>query len=243
MPFSSYPALLYWPSLLDRDRLLTWELGAKAISGGKALSQIAPAARVDGGGLWMATLTDVQASTADQVRAWLALAARLDGGATPVVLTKRDVRLAPWPTVGGVAVTSNETTHDDDSLFSDDSGYAGGVISASLVNAASLRATTLTVSLAVGSALRGGEHFSIEHETFSHRIYRVAAVTVNGSGQSVLTIRPPLREDVTAGTRLEFDNPKCVMQLANPDEMDLALDMRFQGKASPRFIESFPPFS
>lgn len=239
MAWDFYPSILHWPVLLDRDRRLLWSLGASNLSGGRTISGAEPKARVDGGGLWMATLGDVQVSTVAQVRAWRALAAALDGGATPIVLTYRDVRFAPWP---GSVTEQYEATHSDDAAFSDGTSYVSDRIDASVHTAADLRATTLRVTMTIGAALQGGEYFSIEHDTFSHRLYQIAAVS-ESSGYTELTIRPPLREAVTAGTRIEFDNPKCVMQLATPDAMDLPLDMRFHGQASPKFIESFPPWA
>src|SRR5262245_29232037 len=76
-----------------------------------------------------------------------------------------------------------------------------------------ISAVMAAATIAIGSALRGGEHFSIQHDTFSHRLYRIGKVTLDGLGNSVVTIRPPLREATAAGTRLELDYPKCIMKL------------------------------
>jgi hypothetical protein len=238
MAWEFYPSILHWPPLLDRDRRLVWALAAGTASGGRTISGAEPKARLDGGGVWIAGMGDVQVSSADQVRCWEALSAVLDGGATPVVMTCRRERFTPWP---GSVTDPYEATHSDDAPFSDGSVYVSDVVLASVYEAAALRATTLKIAIAAGAALRGGEYFSIEHETFSHRMYKIGGV-VEGSGYTELTIRPPLREAVAAGTRVEFDNPKCVMQLATPDAMDLPLDMRFHGQASPKFVESFPPW-
>jgi hypothetical protein len=56
-------------------------------------------------------------------------------------------------------------------------------------------------------------------------------------------IRPPLREATAAAVRAEFDYPKCVMKLAKPDAMDLALERRIFGAPSVQFVEDFPPFN
>lgn len=242
MAMTLFPDIISWPSLLNRDRMWKWELAGTTVGGGRTLTGAMPLARIDGGGLWMCEMGDVQVSSANQVRAWRALAARLDGGATPVVMECRDTRFAPWPLVGGVQLTSNETTNDDNSPLDDDTPYEGDVIEATLVNAVALRATTATIRFSAGGPLVGGEYFSIQHDTFSHRIYRVASVVVSGTDNTV-KFRPPLREAVTAGTRVEFDTPKCVMKLATPDAMDLALELRFHGKANVRLVEEFPPFN
>ncbi len=233
-----YPSILEWPEMLMRDKRLTWALSGQSASGGRTLSGAVPRVRLDGGGLWMATLADVQVSTPDQVRVYRALEARLDGGATPVVLSRRDVLFYPAPLDAfGSRVTSySDAPHDDGGYFDDGTGFYTPTVSATAA-AAALRATTLTVTITVGSALKGGEVFSIEHDTFSHRMYTVAKV--DGSD---ITIRPPLREAIVAGTRLEFDYPKCVMQLAGTSEMDLPLELRTYGQTTVKFIESFPPW-
>lgn len=321
-----YPNILYWPRTLNRDRMWTWELGARTISGGRSLSGLMPTARLDGGGMWMATLGDVQVSSEDHVRTWRAIAARLDNGSTPIVLEVRDERISPWP---GSSTDQLEATNSDDSTCSDDTVYVSDLICAELKTAAALRATSLVLILENAAALRGGEYFSIQHDTFSHRLYRVGKVTkidtrdhavkqvtvtiaspgvftaaahglvakqqvflrssgalptglspdtlyyvlstdltantfkvsaaeegtaINTSGTqsgthrlvtggfATVTIRPPLREATVAGTRVEFDYPKCVMRLAAPDAMDLPLERRIHGRGNVKLVEDFPPF-
>lgn len=239
MALATAPFLLTWPRALMRDRMWQWELVARTIGGGKTLGGAMPLARLDGGGLWSCSMQDVQVSTPDQIRAWRALSALLDNGATPVILEARDERAAPWPTTGSSGVTS---TNDDGSTPSDGTLYTSDVISATLAADAALRATTLQITIEDAAALAGGEFFSILHDTYSHRLYRIGSVEQSGTSATV-TIRPPLREATLAGATLDFDHPKCVMQLATPDAMDLMLNRRMFGQSSPRFIERLPPFS
>lgn len=239
MAASFLPFLLSWPRTLMRDRMWQWELAARTVSGGKTLGGAIPIARIDGGGLWTCTLTDVQVSTADQVRVWRALSAALDAGATPLALEARDELGAPWPTAGSTALTA---LNDDGSGPDDGSDYVNSVIDARTVAAAALRATTLTINVDNAAALKGGEFFSIEHETQSHRLYRISAVRQIGNAATI-QFRPPLREAIETGTRIEFDRPKCVMMLAAPDAMDLALTRRFHGQATVKFVERLGPFT
>jgi hypothetical protein len=178
-----YPFIVYWPRTLNRDRTWEWELISKTISGGKSLSGLSQVGRLDGGGMWQATLGDLQVSTPDQVRTFRALAARLDGGATPIALEVRDEAFAPWPST---SVDQSEATNSDDSTPSDDTVYVSDVIAAEIKTAASLRATSLALILENAAALKGGEYFSIQHDTFSHRLYRVANVTkIDGNDHAV----------------------------------------------------------
>lgn len=239
-----YPTLIEWPAILMRDRQLSWSLSARNVSGGRAISGATPMARMDGGGLWGCKLQDIQVSTATQLRCWGALQAALDGGATPVVVANRMLITAPWPTVSGALVTEPYAATCDDTATCDDGAtFDEPVIAATLAAAAALRATTLTIEITIGAALQGGEYFSIEHDTYSHRLYQVATAVANDDGTTTITVRPPLREATAIDTRLDFDNPKCVMQLATPDEMELALQRRLYGDGNVRFIESFPPWA
>lgn len=238
-----YPHIFYWPRILNLDRMWSWEIAGGTRSGGRALSGLMPSMRLDGGGYWTAALSDVRVNQTAQVLCWRALTARLDGGAAPFVMEMREPRFPPWPTVSGEVVTEQyQSTNSDGSSCSDGTGYVSDAILASLVEAAPLRSTTIKVAIASGAPLQGGEHLSIQHDTFSHRLYRVGRVTVDGDGNSLVGIRPPLREATAAGTRVEFDYPKCIMKLATQNAMDLPLELRFFGKASPKLVEDFPPF-
>jgi hypothetical protein len=325
-----YPSIIYWPRMLNRDRMWRWALGGRTVSPGRAFSGLEPLVRFDGGGRWAAMLGDVQLSSEDQVRAWRAIEGRLDSGVTPIAMEARDERFAPFPLTGGVRdVGPYAALHSDDAYFSDLSAYEFDVIDAELWMAADLRATSLQIALRNAQDLRGGEYFSIQHDTFSHRLYRVvrvtesdtyarssaaftvtiaspavitsalapvadqaiyfstlgalptgllpktlyyardigtdgagkfrvaatpggAAINTSGSqsgthtgylgGLTTITIRPPLREATLAGTRIEWDFPKCIMKLATPDAMDLDLQRRSHGQATVRLVEDFPPF-
>ncbi len=132
--------------------------------------------------------------------------------------------------------------HSDDSSFSDGSLYDNSMISATLAAAATLRATSLTVSIVAGDDLHGGEYFSIDHATNRWRLYRIRTATKNLDGTWAVTIRPPLREDVLTGVALEFDRPKCVMRLAAVDSMDATFEQAWYGTQAAMFVEAFPPF-
>jgi hypothetical protein len=326
-----YPNVLHWPRLLQRDRTWGWNLAARSLSGGRSISGVLTGGRLDGGGLLLAQLGDIQVSSEDQVRAFRALAGVLDNGVTPVCLEARDERHAAWPIVNGRRFSTQYTSQNGDgSTSSDGAVYVSDVISAQLRIAADLRATTLELAVENASALRGGEYLSIQHDTFSHRLYENAGVEgIDGrphaaraveigigigapfvapahglvANQTVflrtsgalpvglapdtaywvvgltltantfqlaatpgggaintaapqsgthrfitgglprIKIRPPLREATSAGTRVEFDFPKCIMRLARPDAMNLALERRIHGEASVPFVESLlPPF-
>lgn len=232
--------MIEFPSSLLREQSVYWDIVGNVISGGRTGIDAAPLVRTDGGGLIVAKLASISLRTAQQVRAWRALSALLDGGATPFVLPMCDKRYMPAPVIGGVTLYGYpDVSHDDETAFDDDSGYSQPAVVANVVASAALRATSMAIHFSVGSALQGGEWFAIEHPTMGWRAYLIGSVTINSGNNSVVTFRPPLREAVTADTPIEFDQPKCIMRLARPDSMRAALDLRRVGSPTLDCLETF----
>lgn len=237
-------ALKTFPVILQRENAILWELTGTTISGGQTASGVMPMARLDGGGLWKATLSNVALVEIDQVLAWRATAAYCDGGAQPIILPMCDLRHAPVPLIGGQRIFHiDDVPHSDLSLHDDDTPFAHNIqttIAAYADGPIPLRSTTIGIHVTQGGALKGGQYFSIEHPTVGPRLYRIVDVDDTGT---LCTIRPPLREELTAATTpLEFNHPACVMRLATSDAMDLTLQMRKYGTPTVNFIEAFPPF-
>lgn len=236
--------LPYFPRLLMRENAVTWEIAGASVGPGRSLSGQVPTALLDGGGLVICVMSDIPLTTPDQVRSWRALTGIADSRAQAIVVPMDDRKFFPAPLVGGVALrTLPLVPHSDDSTFSDGSMYRSDVVEASLVGAGSLRQTAITIRFATGGPTLGGEHFSIDHDTLRWRLYRILTSIDNGDGTCDVTISPPLRGDVPDGTPLQFDQPKCVMKIAQPGAMNLALTLRRHGKPSVSFVEAFPPFS
>lgn len=225
-----------WPIELFRAANIQWGLFGRTIQGGQSISGQSQAVRTDGGGLWRATHTGIILATRDEVRAWRAWEAILDGGAANVVVPMNDTRFAPLP----VGVEPGEIVpHSDDQYFSDDTGYLSSLITAETVGTADLRATTVVLDITVGSALRGGEHFSLDHPTKGRRLYRVVLVTGTVGTQHTVEIRPPLREATTDGMEADFDRPSCTMRLIMPDNMPAELGPGAYATVQAAFLESF----
>lgn len=228
------------PALLARRMATQPELVRRVISPGATMSGLVPAISTDGGGLWKFDLDDVHLKTDNARRAWRAIAGLCDGGANKLIVPICDARHQPWPLVGGVPLRSYDPLpHSDDSFFSDGSGYAQPVIDAVTVGAVALRSTQITIDFNYGGPPVGGEHFSVDHPTVRHRLYRIVKVEESGANY-LCTIRPPLREAVPTGTSLDFDLPKCVMQPDPANALDLMVGTaRGPARVSPKFIEAF----
>jgi hypothetical protein len=50
---------------------------------------------------------------------------------------------------------------------------------------------------------------------------------------------PPLREDTPAGADIEFDRPRCLMRLAQPNSMDLTVVPWTGNTPNADFVEHF----
>ena len=172
------------------------------ISGGTALSGDETVIATDGGGRWVAEYGNAPLNRREKVLSWRAARAILEGGAVPIIFPICDARHQP-------VASRSRVPHSDNAPFSDDTLYLGGDCAVTAAGNSDLRATSLNLNIAtLGKTLVGGERFSIDHPTWRHRLYEIK--TVDGNR---ITFRPPLREAVTAGTEINFSDPRCVMRL------------------------------
>lgn len=232
--------LIYIPPHLLPKRGTKLELARRVVSPGLSLAGIAPRVATDGGGLWRLEFDDLQLVTPDQRQAWRAISGLCDGGANKLIVAVYDHTHQPWPEVDGDPLLAYEPIpHSDGSFFSDGSGYYQSVIDAEIVGAVALRATEVTLQFNYGGPPRGGEHFSIDHDTVRHRIYRIVTAVEDDDGNYTCIIRPPWREATADGVVAEFDVPKCVMEPETPDALDIMTDIIGHARPSPKFIEAF----
>jgi hypothetical protein len=233
-----------FPRSLLREKSHSWNLVGVAATPGQTAQSFAPIIRSDGGGYWSCSMSDVSLSgtrKSDIKRLtllWRSVRQICDGGVNPIVVPRNDALFRPWP--AGVAQGPVELPHSDGAFFSDGSGYFQPVIDITC-NGGELRQTFLGIIITYGSQLMGGESFSIEHPTMGWRMYEIATVQMLSDVSSIITFMPPLREAVPAGTRLEFDRPRCLMRLAKTNSMDLTVVPWTFNTASVDFVEAPPP--
>lgn len=191
--------------------------------------------RSDGGGMWSASLNNIQFMDKTYTLLWRAVRQICSGGVTPIVVHRREEAFLPFP-VGSSEFGS--IPHSDDTFFDDGSGYYQSVMDVTAYADAVLRDTTLYFELNNCGRLGGGESFSINHPTFGWRLYEIGAVNYLDDTHVVVAFNPPLREDVTAGAQIEFDRPRCTMKLVNSASMDLNVTTYPFSLATVKFIES-----
>jgi hypothetical protein len=239
MPLLSKTAKLI-PDALFQMEELRWDLEGSIISPGQTVYGAFPLNRLDGGGLWSATFLRNWLVNEDQLRLWRAVRTIADGGIVPLIIERYERPFFPVPFDGnGEPMEIASISHSDGSFFSDGSGYYQPLVTAITGAAASLRATSIQINVLVGSTLKGGHCFSIEHVEMGHRIYEIGTITNISDTVYTVSFRPPLREDVALGERVEFDKPKCVMRLATPNAMSLTLQTGDYAHPDVSFIEWF----
>jgi len=238
---------LIFPRRLLREKSHSWNLVGVAATPGVTAQSVATIIRSDGGGFWSCSMSDVSLSGAGSARGnerqrvstllWRAVRQICDGGVNSIVVPRNDALFRPWP--AGLAQSAVVSIpHDDETYFDDDGGYYQSAIDITSA-AASLRATSLGLTINSAGELRAGESFSIEHAVLGWRLYEIATVIYTDDTHATVTFNPPLREAIGDETYLEFDRPRCTMRLASPASMNLSVAPWTFNTASVDFVESF----
>lgn len=222
MTLKLFDPCIFCPDGIEAD------LAERVISGGTALNGQADTIATDGGGFWWFELAEPFLDEVETALAWRALSAHTGGG-RPVIVRICDARHQPS---GGYA----EVPHSDGTPFSDATEYLSGDVDIRAATDAALRATSLAIEkVAVPKALVAGERFSIAHAVMRDRLYQIEAISDDGL---TITFVPPLREAITAGTELNFIDPRCVLR--REGDMRSGTRLGFAESSGVRFVEHFP---
>lgn len=205
-------------------------LVGRAVSSPPSLSGVGQVLRTDGGGYWAAEFSGIALNTPDKLRAWRAWEAELDGGATRVIVPVPDLSLAPRPLQGReLARPSGLVAASADEYFPEATAFATPLIVAA-VSPAALRATQVTITVAQGSRVVGGQMFSIAHGASGQRMYQIGRVLSRSGQSATVTIRPPLRQAITSAAPANFDWP-CFEAIKVP-ESEMTADIQIGRYAS-----------
>jgi hypothetical protein len=230
------------PRRLIHSKSNNWNLAGGSMSPGQTVSGAFPYATLPGCGLWVAATGSVYLRTPDDARAYRAIRNLAKQGVMPLIVPRIDAfSIMPFPLDGnGKQITAYDTVpFSDGSSFSDGTRWRQSVIDCALVNSATINATQLTMRFVNGGPLRGGESFSLFHDNQGWRCYEVAGVDLNDDGDSVVTITPWLRDDIDAGSYVDFDEPKCTMRIADPKAMDFRMETFPFAPQDASFVEYF----
>lgn len=185
------------------------------------------------GGIWRATYVQIPLDTPEKILLAEAVEAILDGGAEPMAIPRLPGLRAP--TSLGVPVT-----HSDETTFSDGTLYVGGGIRGLLSAPASLFATTISFKWAGSVHLLGGDFEVMSPE--GPRLHRIKRFLSRAGSAGAFTytaeIVPPLRCDLASEAEMNFDDPHCLMRLANPEVFAAVLKMNLYGFIDAEFVEA-----
>lgn len=220
-----FPTCLFSPSDIHAD------FERRTTSGGVSLSGEEDIIATDGGGRVFLEIGDAYLDEPIIALAWRAFDAWCDGGVRPVIVHLCEHRYQPS---NGVVTVP----HGDGTTFSDETEYSQGDAHGEVAVDAPLRATTLTLTnLVLARPLVGGEWFAIDHPTWRWRSYRIAEVMEQDATSATITFRAPLREAVTAGTEVDFTDPRCVMRVEGG--LPSPTSFGFVNAPAVRFVEDF----
>ncbi|TGP65454.1 hypothetical protein EN868_03115 [Mesorhizobium sp. M2D.F.Ca.ET.225.01.1.1] len=220
-----------WPDDVLRSQNISFDLDSRSLAGPASVSGATQVISSDSG-LWKATFGGVIVKSRQAVLAHRAIAALLEGRLGSILIP---LCRGYGPSSGAVLSEDEkalfaQVPHGDHSFFDDGTGYVGSLTNVVLAADAAVRATTLHVTVNYAADdIQPGMHFSL-----GERLYRIRTYDAT---TGAMTIRPPLREAVTAGDILNFDDPCCRMRLMNDDGMDLQLALRRFGNPTVQFIE------
>lgn len=244
---ATYPE---FPRGLLREQSHSWNIVGGTMTSGQAGDGFSPVTRSDGGGVWSCVMSEIGLGGNNSIIAgdyryreravtllWRAVRQICNGGTNRIVVPRNDALFRPFP---AGASEYGSIPHSDGSFFSDGTGYYQPVIDVVTYGDADLRDNTLYLQLNYCGGLLGGESFSIDHSTWGWRLYEIATVEYIDATHVKVTFNVPLREAVPAGTQVEFDRPRCVMQLKNPGSMDLTVVPWTFNSANVEFIEARP---
>ncbi len=175
---------------------LQWRIAGAALMGGQPISGAPQTADISTGGWWVCEWQVGVLATLAQHGAWRATLGQLQSGVQVVEVPVLDA-LQPYPP-----------------------GYEGQPIEASLAAAAYMPAypappaasNLAQIEIAVGAALQGGEYFTVVGPSGAPRLHMVTSIVAVAGAVSTVTVAPPFRENMDAGTPVDFNAPRCTMK-------------------------------
>lgn len=225
-PLSSLPVGSFRAALIGSD-----ETGGAALSG--------PGQVVDwsAGGFWVFELDGLQLWEPDHFRLYRSILMACRGGGeidVPII----DDPQRPFPE--GMT-DSGPVPFSDASTFSDGTGFLGEDLQFTVEESAQEGDVVMVLRRTIGAPLRGGEYKTLVHAAAGPRAYCIETVGEEDvAGVFEVAFGAPLREDVTAGTAVDFQRPRCRARLLTPwSEAWPKVEAPFEAEVGLRFVESF----
>lgn len=229
-----------------------YDVVGAGIDGGRNSVGESQSIEMSGGGIVTASLEDCKIVSREQLRYINKLGARLNGGFRYIVVPIPTDWFGPFPIVGKLPTPiMRGIPHSDGALFSDGSGYSQATVWGKFLADAGLNAGQVTVRVYGATRNIDGDWFSVQHAAKGWRAYRdwdsfkIGSGTETVSGADVayddyqLSIQPPLRQAVSAGTRIEYARPRFVAKLKQGATLPLTIEAFFVTEQTIEFSEAF----
>lgn len=233
-------AIYDWPAALEAATI-AFDPRGMTVAGPRTVTGRVQTFGLDAG-YWVASMRLDRLQAGDQINAFRALRAQLQGGSRTVRVPANDQGQAPWASGNwddweDQILAANDFT--DGQEFSDGTGFYNPAIVVTLAELAELRDTQIVARVTTAGTIKAGMLFSIRDRL--HVIQEVVSVDEDTDGDSDQTWRiwPPLREDAwPIGLRLDFERPVCRMMLEADEAMDLLLMRIWHAEPEIRFVEA-----
>jgi hypothetical protein len=202
--------------------------------GGRSLGGKERTARTDKG-YWGITLDSIPVHSTAQRRTWNAIRTKLSGRSGLIAVPAWSFGSAPY--VEDAAWDEQQTMvampHSDGAPFSDGSEYVQGNIYVEMADLATIGETTIQLRSIVSADDLVGVRFS-----HRHALYETGpAIDIDGDVWTV-PVFPAIRENISAGTQLEFDQPTCLVRMAEDTSMDIDFNVDRFTRPSVSFVEA-----
>ncbi len=219
-----------WPSTLPPRSGGFFRRGM-TIAGQPSITGLAQVGQVDAG-FWTARYSALPLASPAVVRAYRALAARLEGGGNLCRVPVFDRAQQPWATPGVESTT--KTDYTDGTQFTDGTGFHEPTIRITLQAAVARGVTQIVATIDNAGTIEGGEYF-----TLGERLHIIREVLSVSGADETWWIWPKLRQAYPAGTFLNFDTPTCLMRQEAETDGDLMLEFGSRGFPNMAFVEAF----
>lgn len=172
-------------------------------------------------GYWVATLSEFPVLTPEKILEWRGIIGALQGGLEDLLIGPFDEFQAPL--YRGLPPIITSIPHSDGSLFDDGSGYSQSSIIVTASESRDLRATSLSLKIQQAGELKRGMYFSA-YQDGRPSMHMITQPPVISKSTAMISFLPPLRFPVLEDARIDFADPKILMNLASPDAGELNLE-------------------
>lgn len=222
--------ILVWPWAVLKPYDIHPNVVAFTTSGGRTLGGLERVTR-NARGWWSIAYRGVPLCTPAERRMWNAIADHCGGMAGLLAVPVWSFDSAPWP--AGTVNGSYIVPHSDGTSHDDGSDYAQAGIAVTLVAAAAIGDTSVTLRIVDGIDDLTGVRFSHDHA-----LYRTGVATLVEGADWTVPVSPAVRAPIPAGAELEFGLPTCLVRLASDQEMDVNFSRGRVDRRDVAFVEA-----